>query len=140
MARKMRQYSAKGHMVSPPVTPLSEDELGRRLAAARGYARMTLQELAEQMDTYRGTLSGYEKGAIPSLKRAGLIEGYREASKLPPEFFSIDFKDLPEMHAAWRQVRDEISTPEDLAAALERDEVETLPPDPSEPRNGEREL
>jgi hypothetical protein len=99
---------------------------------------MTLQELADQMDTYRGTLSGYEKGTIPRLKRAGLIEGYQRASKLPMEFFVIDFKRLPEMYAAWRQVQADSSTPEDLARELERDEVESLPRDPSELQNGEQ--
>lgn len=126
-------------MVRRPVSELSPDELGRRLAAARGYARMTLQELADQMDTYRGTLSGYEKGTIPRLKRAGLIEGYQRASKLPPEFFAIDLNRLPEMHAAWRQIQERSSTPEDLARELERDEADHLPPAPNGSQTGEQE-
>jgi transcriptional regulator with XRE-family HTH domain len=127
-------------LIVRPVTPLSEDALGRRLAAARAHKRITLAELGERMETHRDTLSGYEKGVIPREKRAWLIEDYGKETGLPAEFFAIDFKDLPEMYAAWQQVRDEVSTPEDLVKAQERDEAETLPPDPSESQNGEQEL
>lgn len=126
-------------MVAPRMNPLSEDELGRRLAAARAYKRMTLAELGERMKTHRDTLSGYEKGVIPREKRAWLVEDYGKETGLPPEFFSVDLKRLPEMYAAWRQVQAGSSTPEDLARELERDEAENLPPGSSESQTGEQE-
>jgi hypothetical protein len=84
---------------------LTSKELGRRFAAARGYTRLPLKTFAKQkVKIDRGTVSNYEGGNIHPLKRSGLIERYAKSTTLPPEFFVIDFDDLPKMVEHWRQV------------------------------------
>jgi hypothetical protein len=110
----------------------SDQEFGRRLAAARGYSRVRsaqdwAKEVMEGID--RGTLRRYELGEIDPQKRPWAIERCMEATDLPKEFFTIDFNRLPEMVAAWRQVQQQAD--EDFVGAQERDEAETLPPGPN---------
>jgi transcriptional regulator with XRE-family HTH domain len=111
------------------------DELGRRLAAARGYERETVGEFADRIGLHRTTLPKWEQGKVPRRSRAGAIRDYAETTNLPEEFFTINFNDLPEMVAAWRRVRDEASTAEGMVEGQESDEAPTLPPDPSGSQN-----
>jgi hypothetical protein len=109
------------------------DEFGRRLAAARGYGRAQSAEqwAKEVMDIDRGTLRRYELGKIDPSKRSWAIESCMVATGLPREFFVIDFKDLPEMVAAWQRVQAQADTPRDFVESQERDEEEHLPPEPN---------
>ena len=120
--------------------PMEEPrEFGRRLAAARGYDGRDGKRWAnEVLKKDRGTLRRYEEGEVEDAKRPWLIETYARETELPKEFFVIDFKDLPEMVAAWQQVQDRASTPEEMVAQQEKDEAASLPPDPSESPNVER--
>jgi transcriptional regulator with XRE-family HTH domain len=119
----------------------SPTDLGRRLAAARAYRQVHQIPLAKMLGLDPATLGRYEKGEglEGPVKRAGVIERSSKELDLPREFFSVDFSKLPEMAAAWHRVRDEAATPEEMIAAQERDEAETLPPDPSASQNEEQE-
>jgi hypothetical protein len=116
-----------------------DDELGRRLAAARSHSREDASSWAARLGKDRGTLRRYELGQIDPDKKAGIIQRYVEETDLPAEFFTIDFERLPEMVAAWQQVRQEGASPERLARAQEKDEEGTLPVDPTASRSEERE-
>lgn len=116
-----------------------DDELGRRFAAARGHAREDASSWASRLGKDRGTLRRYELGQIDPDKKAGIIQRYVEETGLPAEFFTVDLSRLPEMYAAWQQVRQEGSTPESLIEAQEKDEAETLPGDPTASQNEEQE-
>lgn len=90
---------------------LSNDELGRRLSAGRGYQRMRLKDFAEQMKVDRHDLAKWEAGDFGSdarprhqeTKRLDAIRRVEKATGLPSAFFSIDFNDLPAMAAAWKR-------------------------------------
>jgi transcriptional regulator with XRE-family HTH domain len=123
---------------------LSDDELGKRLSAGRGYRRETLTAFAERIDVERHDLSKWERGEFGSenrlrtsnRKRDDAVKRVIQGSGLPPEFFSIDLQRLPDMVTAWQQVQAE--TPAQRDAALERDESMTLPPSPSAKPSGEQ--
>lgn len=80
-------------------TPLYE--LGRRVAAARAYRDVTQKDLADAMGVDRTAIIRYEKGKIDKrYKREGLITAAEKLTKLPREFFVIDFNHMVEV---WRR-------------------------------------
>lgn len=91
---------------------LSDEELGRRLSAGRGYCRESLRAFAKRIGVERHDLGVWEKGDFGSSsrprnsdrKRQDAISRVRQGSGLPEEFFVIDFNDLPNMLNAWKQV------------------------------------
>lgn len=107
----------------------ANEEFGRRLAAARGYSRASATQWAEEVmeGRDRGTLRRYELGEIDPSTRPWAIENCMKATGLPREFFVIDFDDLPEMVAAWRQVQ--AGSADRLTREQERDEEDVLPDD-----------
>jgi transcriptional regulator with XRE-family HTH domain len=107
-------------------------ELGRRVRAARTYAGVSQIDLARRLGVGPDTLGRWENGkTAPGYKREALLEATAQLTSLPQEFFVIEFSSLPEMVAAWQQVRREGATAEDLIAAQEKDEGSLLPGDPS---------
>lgn len=91
---------------------LSDEELGKRLSAARGYTnRETTAAFARRIDVNRQDLEKWERGDFGSTlrpsgtarKRADAIAKLRHESGLPTEFFSVDFNKLPEMVEAWKR-------------------------------------
>lgn len=107
--------------------PPSPAELGRRIAAARSYRSVDQIPLARKLGTDPGTLGRYEKGQIPTLKREGLVERCVKELKLPEEFFTISFDELPLMARAWRQAQ-RLPRPEDLEQILD-DALGEQPPE-----------
>ena len=96
---------------------LSDEELGRRLNASRGYCRENLRQFAERIKANRHDLSRWEDGDFGSSSRfrlkektrAAAVKSAEEASGLPPEFFSVSFDALAE---AWRRCGGDDSTTE----------------------------
>jgi transcriptional regulator with XRE-family HTH domain len=112
-----------------------DEEFGRRLAAARGYSRApSAKDWARRIGVDRGTLKRYELGKIEPEKRAWAIDQCIAETGLPRLFFAVDFNDLPEMVAAWRQVQsaDRSGKLDDLIRDQERDEADALQAGPSE--------
>lgn len=107
---------------------LSDDEVGRRLAAARGHERETNKEFAERMGEHRTRISKWELGQFGrrGRERQGVIDQYVRETELPEEFFVIDLADLPLMYAAWQRAR-RFRTPEEFLRAL--DELVDPPPE-----------
>lgn len=72
-------------------------ELGRRVRAARAYAGLSMEGIAQEEvtpATDRSTWRHYELGEIPPQKRQWLIEETARATDLPREFFEVDFDAL----------------------------------------------
>ena len=114
-------------------------ELGKRIRAARGYSGITQEQLGTALGFAGPRMVRLEnasrKTQLGAAEREGIIRTAARVTGLPPEFFTVDFNDLPEMAAAFEKVRREGRTAEDLVAAQEQDEAETLPDDPSESRS-----
>jgi transcriptional regulator with XRE-family HTH domain len=90
-------------------------ELGRRVAMARKYSGVSQIKLAKRLKIGPDTLGRWEHGKTDKdYKREAMITATAAETKLPAEFFSIDFNRLPEMHAAGRQVQAEIRSPDVL--------------------------
>lgn len=85
--------------------PITDEEFGRRLSAARGYhpKGRSQKGFAKYIGMDRGKLNRYELGKLPALSRPGLRELFVEKTGLPDEFFVIHFTDLPAMVEAWKQ-------------------------------------
>ena len=112
-----------------------DEEFGRRLAAARGYSRVpSAKEWAERIGVDRSTLKRYELGKIEREKRAWAIDQCVAQTGLPRLFFAVDFNDLPEMVAAWRQVQgaDQPGSLDHLIREQERDEEDARQDGPSD--------
>lgn len=90
---------------------VSDEELGRRVSAARGYLRESVSAFARRIDVERHELSKWETGQFgsPTLrrvrarKRQEALDLTRDATGLPQEFFAIDFNNLPKMVKAWHR-------------------------------------
>lgn len=79
-------------------------ELGRRVKAARVYRDVTQTDLGKALGHRRETVGRWENGEIDrDYKRESLLRAAVKVTGMPKEFFSIDFKQLPEMVKAWRQ-------------------------------------
>ncbi|HET9198215.1 MAG TPA: helix-turn-helix transcriptional regulator [Solirubrobacterales bacterium] len=117
-------------------------ELGKRIRAARGYAGVSQEQLGEALGFAGPRMNRLEnagrKTQLSPAEREGIIKTAARVTGLPAEFFTVDFSSLPEMAAAWEQVRREGATAEDLIPAQEKDEGETLPADPNGSRSEER--
>jgi transcriptional regulator with XRE-family HTH domain len=70
---------------------LDPDELGRRIRAARAYARLTTQELAKRVDIGRSTLERIESGH--QLPKRWQLWGIAEVTGLPRNWFTADWTD-----------------------------------------------
>ena len=116
-------------------------DLGRRIAAARAYRDLDQDTVAKEVGVRRDTLGRYEKGFIPKPSRAGAAEGAAKATRLPREFFSIDFRELPAMVQTWRAIsqgggldpEQARLRAEGLIAEIAEDEESALPGSPNEP-------
>jgi transcriptional regulator with XRE-family HTH domain len=110
-------------------------ELGKRIRAARGYGGISQEQLGEALGFAGPRMNRLEnagrKTQLSLAEREGIIKTAAQVTGLPVEFFTVDFSNLPEMAAAWQQVRREGATTEDLVAAQERDEGSLLPGAPN---------
>ena len=100
------------------MTELTDEEIGRRLSAARGYHRETFVQFAERLGKNRETIKRYETGKFAELGRPGVIERYVEKTDLPRTFFVINLQRLPEMEKADRLVQ--VMAPSERASFEER--------------------
>lgn len=80
----------------PYVAAVAPNELGNRLRAARGYAAMSQDELANRLGmslpTFQRTEMG-QRGLKPYEKRA-LVEAVADETGLPSAFFTVDLAEL----------------------------------------------
>lgn len=133
---------------------ISDEELGRRLSAGRGYRRESVKEFAERIGVNRLELADWEKGQFGSdlrfrttaRKRKDAVRRVQLASGLPGAFFRVDFRELPAMAEAWRRVNDpEARRDFELAAQMQEQALESeladesLRSQTSETRNEESE-
>lgn len=96
---------------------LDPDEVGRRIRAARAYARLTTQELAERVDMGRSTLERIEAGR--QLPKRWQLWGIAEVTNLPRNWFTADWSDLGGLSG----IEDAATEIDDLAEpGSERDE------------------
>jgi transcriptional regulator with XRE-family HTH domain len=95
------------------------EELGRRIKSARSYSGTTQADLADTLGLDRGTVIRWERGEID---RDYKLETFRraaeKATRMPEEFFVIDFDDLPNMHRAWTQVS-RLPDPDELQSLVD---------------------
>lgn len=69
-------------------------EVGRRIAAARGYAGGTIESFAARLGISAPTLRSYERGELgnyagSSAKRRALLDHVREVAGVPPEVVGL---------------------------------------------------
>jgi transcriptional regulator with XRE-family HTH domain len=108
-------------MVPPGMAGNNPDavELGRRVRVARTYTGVSQIELADLIGIDPATLGRWEKGEVSEgYKRDALLDAAMQAAKLPEEFFTIDFNDLPLMVRSWHQAQ-RLARPEDLARIVD---------------------
>lgn len=65
------------------------NELARRIRAARAYAALGQEDVADSLGVSRATVSAWERGVnpIPPIARPGVIEGLLRITGLDREFF-----------------------------------------------------
>lgn len=77
---------------------LPQEELRRRVRAARGYADLSIDQLAEAVGIGRNTIIRIDNGEREvkqmELRQIAAVCG------LPYEFFTVDFAEIPELYAA----------------------------------------
>lgn len=115
------------------------EELGKRVLAARKYRGVSQIKLAKRLKVGPDTLGRWEAGKTDKdYKQDAMINAAVQETKLPREFFSIDFKNLPAMVQAWRRAQPEARGDGELALTeLETElEAESQQSDPSEKRSG----
>jgi transcriptional regulator with XRE-family HTH domain len=113
------------------------EELGKRVLAARKYRGVSQVKLAKRLKVGPDTLGRWEAGKTDKdYKQDAMIKAAVSETKLPREFFSIDFKDLPAMVRAWRQAQPEAAGELALMELETELEAESQQSDPSEKRTG----
>lgn len=97
-----------------------EQELGRRVKAARVYRDVTQTQLGKELGHGRQTIGRWENGEVDTdYKRESLEKAAAKVTDMPREFFSIDFDDLPNMVRAWDQANRLQKGPADLKALID---------------------
>jgi transcriptional regulator with XRE-family HTH domain len=75
---------------------MSIDDLGKRIAAARGYTGMSIQSLADAVNVTVPALERFE-GGLEDLSEGdcwALVKAIAAATRLPEQFFTVDFESL----------------------------------------------
>lgn len=112
-------------------------EVGRRIAAARGYAGLGLGALAKELGISEPTLRSYEEGSLGGYARTretrqALLEEVRGITEAPPQILG-----LAEGEA---DIRSRLERVEEILGVLAatKGEEQVAPPSGSEsqPRNG----
>lgn len=122
---------------------ISDDELGKRLSAGRGYARESAAQFAQRLGVNRNDLRDWELGRFGSptrfrataRKREEAVAKVQAATGLPAVFFSVDFNDLPAMAETWRRL-DEEDAAEALRLVEEADRADRVPEQADEQSRG----
>jgi transcriptional regulator with XRE-family HTH domain len=79
------------------MTAMSAEDLGKRIAAARAYRGMELASLADAINVTPAVLQRLETGLEDLDEGAewALLEVVAGATRLPTQFFTVDFQALP---------------------------------------------
>jgi len=67
----------------------TSDEMPAVLRAARAYAQLSQDEVAEALGVSSGTVSAWERGrtTVPTIARPGVLQGLRKMTGLDDDFF-----------------------------------------------------
>jgi transcriptional regulator with XRE-family HTH domain len=77
---------------------MSVEELGKRIAAARAYRGMDVASLADAVRLTPTVLQRFEVGTedLGEEAQRALLEAVADATRLPIQFFAVDFQSLPD--------------------------------------------
>lgn len=75
---------------------MSEDDLGKRIAAARCYAGIDLDGLADSIGMTPPALQRIEAGLekLSETERWALLRAVATSTRLPEQFFTVEFENL----------------------------------------------
>ena len=77
--------------------PMLVEDLGRRITAARAYRGMDLASLADAVGITTPALTRLEAGmtSLSDGDQWALLQAVASATRLPEQFFTVDFESLP---------------------------------------------